>query len=117
MAEQDAIAAGVSPQEAREAARRSFGSIENMKEEHRDHRSLRWIETLLKDIRYGVASLARDPGFALVAIAVLALGIGANTAMFTLVDAVLLKPLPFPEPERIVNIWESPKPLEHNSVS
>ena len=117
MAEIDAIAAGMSPEEARRAARRSFGGIEQMKEEHRDSRSVRWIETLLRDLRYGLSSLAREPGFTIVAVGVLALGIGANTAMFSLVDAVLLKPLPFPEPDRIVRLWEAPRPGASNATS
>src|SRR6202021_933638 len=100
MAEPDAIAAGLSPEEARREARRSFGGIEQMKEDHRDQRSVRWVENLLRDVRYGIASLARDPGFAAFTIGLLALGIGAHTAMFSIVDAVLLKPLPFPDPER-----------------
>ena len=78
-----------------------------MKEDHRDHRSVRWLENLLRDFRYGMGALARDPGFAAVTIGLLALGIGANSAMFGIVDAVLLKPLPFPEPERMVRVWES----------
>jgi len=107
LAERDAMARGLSPEEARRAARRAFGGIEQIKEEHRDRRSVRWIETLLRDFRYGLSSLRRDPGFAVVAIGVLALGIGANTAMFSVVDAVLLKPLPFPEPERMVTLVEA----------
>ena len=106
MAELDAIAAGLTPEEARREARRGFGGIEPMKEDHRDQRSVRWVENLLRDVRYGMASLARDPGFAAVTIGLLALGIGANTAMFSIVDAVLLKPLPFPEPERMVRLWK-----------
>ena len=108
LAERDAIAAGVIPEEARQAARRNFGGIEQMKEDHRDHRSVRLIENLARDFRYGMGSLARDPGFAAVTIGLLALGIGANSAMFSIVDAVLLKPLPFPEPERMVRVWEAP---------
>jgi predicted permease len=117
MAEHDAIAAGLSPEEARREARRGFGGIEPMKEDHRDQRSARWVENLLRDVRYGMASLARDPGFAVVTIGLLALGIGANTAMFTIVDAVLLKPLPFPEPERMVRLWEMPAPAQHNNTT
>jgi putative ABC transport system permease protein len=116
MAELDAIGAGRSPEEARREARRGFGGIEPMKEEHRDQRSVRWVENLLRDVRYGVASLARDPGFAAVTIGLLALGIGANTAMFSIVDAVLLKPLPFPDPERIVRVWEAP-PVGRNGTT
>ena len=117
MAELDAIAAGLSPEEARREARRGFGGIEQMKEDHRDQRSVRWVENLLRDVRYGMASLARDPGFAAVTIGLLALGIGANTAMFSIVDAVLLKPLPFPEPERMVRLWETPTPTQHNNTT
>ncbi len=107
MAELDAIAAGLTPEEARREANQRFGGIQQMKEEHRDQRSVPWVENLLRDLRYGMASLGRDPGFAAVTIALLALGIGANTAMFSIVDAVMLKPLPFPEPERMVRVWES----------
>ena len=117
MAEHDAIAAGLSPEDARRAARCRFGGIEQMKEDHRDQRSVRWVENLFRDVRYGVASLARDPGFAAVTIGLLALGIGANTAMFTIVDAVLLKPLPFPEPDRMVRLWEMPSATLHNNTT
>jgi putative ABC transport system permease protein len=117
MAELQGMAAGLSPEEARREARRGFGGIEQMKEDHRDQRSIRWAENLWRDIRYGLASLARDPGFAVVTIGLLALGIGANTAMFTIVDAVLLKPLPFPEPERMVRLWETPTPTEQNNTT
>ena len=117
MAELDAIAAGLSPEEARREARRGFGGIEQMKEDHRDQRSVRWVENLLRDVRYGMAALARDPGFAAVTIGLLALGIGANTAMFSIVDAVLLKPLPFPEPERMVRLWETPTATQHNNTT
>lgn len=117
MAERDAIAAGMSQEEARRAARREFGGIERMKEEHREQRSVRWVENLWRDVRYGMASLARDPGFAAITVGLLALGIGANTAMFSIVDAVLLKPLPFPEPERMVRVAETPAPGDRNPTT
>ena len=117
MAELDAISAGQSREEARHAARRGFGGIEQMKEDHRDQRSVRWMENLCRDVRYGVAALARDPGFAAVSIGLLALGIGANTAMFSIVDAVLLKPLPFPEPDRMVRLWETPSATTLNPTT
>ena len=117
LAERDAIAQGLSPEKARRAARLRFGAIEQIKEEHRDRRSFRWIENLLRDSRYGLASLVRDPGFAVVAIGVLALGIGANVAMFSLVDGALLKPLPFREPDRIVRVWHAPRPGSSNATS
>lgn len=116
MAEHDALAAGLAPEEARRAARRNFGGVEKMKEDHRDHRSVRWMDNLLRDFKYGMGSLTRDPGFAAVAIGLLALGIGANSAMFSIVDTVLLKPLPFPEPDRIVRVWES-TPQGHNGTT
>ena len=116
MAEHDGVAAGLSPEEARLEARRGFGGIEQMKEDHRDHRSVRWMENLVRDFRYGMGSLARDPGFSAVTIGLLALGIGANSAMFTIVDAALLKPLPFPDPERMVRVWETP-PASRNGTT
>ena len=73
LAEHDAIAAGLTPEEARYTARRSFGGIDQMKEAHRDRRGVRWLENLARDFRYGLASLKRDPGFAAVAIGLLAL--------------------------------------------
>ena len=117
LAERDAIAAGLSPENARRAARRAFGNIERIREEHRDRRSARWIEMLAKDLRYGLLLLRRDPTFTLVAVGVMALGIGANTAMFSLVDAVLLRPLPYPEPERIVRVLEAPSPTGRNGIT
>jgi predicted permease len=117
MAEQEAIAAGLSREEARRAARRSFGWIGTMKEEHRDQRSVQWMENFFRDFRFGIALLMRDPGFAVVAVGLLALGIGANTAAFSVVDAVLLKPLPFPEPQRMVRVWETPPHSLPNSTT
>lgn len=117
MAERDAMARGSSPEEARRTARRSFGGIEQVKEEHRDQRSFRWIEALLKDARHGLAALARAPGFTMVVTGVLAIGVGANVAMFSVMDAALFRPLPFPQPDRIVRVWEAPRPGVINSAS
>ncbi|HZT30930.1 MAG TPA: ABC transporter permease [Bryobacteraceae bacterium] len=117
LAERDALARGLSAEEARRAARLRFGGVEKMKEEHRDQRSFRGIETLLRDLRYGLASLRRAPGFTATVVSVLALGIGANVAMFSVVDAVLLRPLPFPQPDRIVRVWEAPRPGVVNATS
>ena len=110
LAERDAIAQGLTPQAARRAARLDFGGIEQMKETHRDQRGVPWIENLVRDFRHGLSSLGRNPGFAVIAVGLLALGIGATTAVFTVVDAVLLEPLPFPEPGRIVRVWEQTPP-------
>jgi len=117
LAERDAVARGLTPAEARDEARRAFGGIQQMKELHRDDRSARAVDNLVRDVRYGLAALRRDPGFTFVAVSVLALGIGANTAMFSLVDGILFQPLPFPEPDRMVRLWEAPTPVTSNSTT
>ncbi|HYP14178.1 MAG TPA: ABC transporter permease [Bryobacteraceae bacterium] len=111
------IANGLTPEAARAAAYRKFGGIEAMKEDHRDRRSFTWLEALLRDVRYGLMALRREPGFASVVIGVLALGIGANVAMFSVLDAVLLRPLPFPQPDRIVRVWDAPRPGVVNATT
>jgi putative ABC transport system permease protein len=117
LAERDGRARGLSAEEARRQARLAFGGIEQVKEAHRDDRSAAWLDSFLKDVRYAIASLRREPLFTSVAVALLAIGIGANTAMFSIVDGVLLKPLPFPEPDRIVRLWEAPTPTSTNSTT
>ena len=97
---------GMTKEEARRAARREFGGIEQTKESYRDQRSLAFLETLLQDTRLAARSLIKRPGFAFLAILTLALGIGVNTALFTVIHGVLFRPLPFPHPEQLVSIWE-----------
>jgi len=104
------IKLGMSPDEARLKALRSFGPMEKHKEETRDARGVSWIETLLADLRYGGRALLKHPGYALLAILTLGLGIGANTAIFSVINGVLLKPLPYEHGDRLVVVQQS-RPL------
>src|SRR5512144_279656 len=110
------IESGMTPdQAAREAARR-FGHRPTLKERTRDMDIATWLESLVADLRYAFRSLRSAPGFTLVAVLSLALGIGANTAIFSLIDAVLIKPLPFADASSLVFLWNTrasgePEPL------
>jgi len=95
------IARGLSPEEARKAALRGFGGVEQVKEQSRDTRGVAWIEDLWRDLRYGAWMLRKHLGFSLTVVITLGLGIGANTAMFSIVDAYLLRLLPVKDPEQL----------------
>ncbi|MGH9677974.1 MAG: permease prefix domain 1-containing protein, partial [Candidatus Acidiferrum sp.] len=102
--EKELIAGGVAPAEARRRARMSLGGAEQVKEECRDARGTRWLEDFWQDLRYSLRILRHKPGFAIVSISTLALGIGATTVMFTVVNGVLLRPLPYPHPGELVAV-------------
>jgi putative ABC transport system permease protein len=94
------ILSGLSPAHAQAAGRRAFGGVEQMKECYRDQRGWPWLEDLVRDTWYGARLLMRRPGFTTAAVFALALGIGANTVVFTIVNAILLRNLPFDHPSR-----------------
>lgn len=115
------LAAGMNPGDARLAALRAFGNPALLRDQTRTNWTWNGAEQFLRDIRYGVRTLRRSPGFAIIAIVVMALGIGANVALFTVVRSVLLKPLPFKDPDRLAMLYETgmkeDDPLGYNVVA
>jgi len=107
---------GVAPDEARRRARTRFGGVDRASEECRDQRGLVWLDRTIRTVRFAARTLRRQPGFALVAILVLGLGIGANTAMFSVIYGVLLKPLPYVEGDRLVLLQESAPGAGQDSI-
>ena len=115
---EDNLRLGMTPEEARYLALRKFGGVEQVKETHRERRSLAPVETFLRDLNYGLRMMRRSPGVTAVAILSLALGIGANTALFSVVDAVLLKTLPVEDPERLLVFeWQAGRQYRMSGMS
>jgi hypothetical protein len=102
---------GLSADQARDAARREFGGVEQVKEQWRDTARMRWVEELADDVRYAVRTLLRRPGFSVVALLTIGLGCGATTVMFTVLNAVVLEPLPYPHADTLLNVFERTKAI------
>jgi MacB-like periplasmic core domain len=107
MLTQDNVRAGMPPDEARRAAVLRFGSVDAAVEGWREQRRLPVVDTVIRDVRFALRGLRREMGFAAVCILTLALAIGANTAIFSAVNAALIRPLPYPAADRLVHVWES----------
>jgi hypothetical protein len=104
-ATEEYVRQGLSPEEARSAAQRSFGGVAQTKEVYRQVRSFMWLDEFRRDLRFAVRTLRKSPAFTTTAAATLALAIGTNTAMFSVLNAVLLRPLPYRSPEQLAMLW------------
>src|SRR5690348_11840512 len=98
------LRAGMSPSEARRQAAIRLGAGEAIRQDHHDEQSLPFIENLIFDVRYAVRMLLKSPGFSCIAVATMAVGVGATTAIYSVIDATLLHPLPYPNPTELIRI-------------
>jgi predicted permease len=114
---QENIRRGMATEEARFAARREFGGVEQIKETYRERRGLPMLETFLQDLRFGARMLRKNPAFAAVASLTLALGIGASTAIFTIISALIFQSLPYPHPEQLVLLQRAPTEINNTATS
>ncbi|MBV9072280.1 MAG: ABC transporter permease [Acidobacteria bacterium] len=113
----DYVRSGLAPEEARRRALHKLGGVEKVTEAYREQRGLPFLETLAQDVRFAFRGMRKNLGFTSIALLTLALGIGANTALFSVVNGVLLNPLPYPESGRLTMVYSSTKTFEHSSVS
>src|ERR1700751_5847425 len=115
--EDEYLRQGMTPQDARRTARLAYGGVEQAKQLHRDERTFQGLSQISQDIRHTFRQLCRSPGFTVTAILMLALGIGATTAIFSIVEGVLLRPLPFPDPDRLVILGDEGSHCAHCAQS
>jgi hypothetical protein len=104
---EDNLRAGMTPEQARRDAMLRLGGVETTKQAYRERRTLPQMENMLRDLRFAVRQLKKNPGFTVTAVLMLALGLGASVAIFAFVDAALLKPLPYAEPARVMGVYET----------
>jgi len=114
---EDNLRAGMDSEEARRRAHIMLGGVEATKERYRDRRGLPLLEALTQDLRYSLRSLGKNPGFTIVAALTLALGIGSNTAVFSVMNSVVLNPLGYKDPDRLVRLWEKSNSLERGALA